>query len=502
MAGNPLLALAVETPDIGGSFIAGQQQAQTQKAARLSSMIQQYQLSKAQQADEQQNQLSQLYQAEGAGIASGDENSLAKLAGIDPGAAIETRGKLATQAASAASASKSKFDLAKEQLQEIGAHVQAVSSAPPEFQPMLYARARNQLKAMGVDVSNMPEQFDPAYVKQQGEATLTALQQLELHQKQLDAQNAEKDKVATLGETIRHNKAGEGQAGATLAETKTHNRATEAAANPFGQIGTPGAAPGQPQVTGDEFLSTLPPALAGQVKMLAEGKLAIPTGNALRAPYWQQLLQAAHQYDPSIDQASAPARFKTRSAFSSGPEAKVINNLNTAIGHAGNLLDQIGGTYSGPSPMLNAVGNFISTQTGSPGVPLFKDTAGKLAQELTAVYRGSGGAEKDVVRGLESLNENASDAQKHAILKNAVDLLDSKMDSLGDQYNRGMGTTKDPLTLLNPHAAATLQKLRGGGKPAETTGAAKQGPPIGTIERGHKFLGGDPSKPESWQAVQ
>lgn len=191
MAGNPLLALSVETPDVGGSYAAGQQQATQQKASRLSAMIDQFKLKQAQDAETKQNSLEQLYQQNGPGIASGDENALGQLAKIDPNAAIETKGKLATQAASKATADKSKFDLAKEQLQEIGAHVQSVSSAPPEFQPMLYSRARSQLKAMGVDVSNMPEQYDPAYVKQQGEATLTALQQLDKHQK--DAELAQKN---------------------------------------------------------------------------------------------------------------------------------------------------------------------------------------------------------------------------------------------------------------------------------------------------------------------
>lgn len=324
-----------------------------------------------------------------------------------------------------------------------------------------------------------------AAVKQQAQMGLDYKSQLAEQDKTATRANASKQAAtaaAAQTESARANKAREAQAAATLAESKRHNQEAEAAANPFGSVVAPAGAVapnGQvapPRPTGDAFLQTLPPQLQGQVKMLAEGKLAIPSGQALRTPYWQQLLQAANQYDPSLDQASAPARFKTRAAFSAGgTEAKTINNLNTAIGHAGTLLDQIGGVAGHSIPIIgtavNAGENYISQHSGHPGVMLFKDTAGKLAQELTAVYRNSGGAEKDVVRGLESLDVNASDDQKKAVLGNAVDLLQSKMDALGDQYNRGMGTTKDPLELLNSHAQATFRKLRSGGQP-EQAGAS------------------------------
>jgi hypothetical protein len=121
---------------------------------------------------------------------------------------------------------------------------------------------------------------------------------------------------------------------------------------------------------------------------------------------------------------------------------------------------------------LNAAQNAISQSSGNPGVPLFKDTAGKLSQELTAVYRGGGGAEKDVVRGLESLDPNASTETKKAILKNAVDLLDSKLGALGDQYNQGMGLSEDPFRLLNSHAQQVYQRLLGPSGAPSAAGSA------------------------------
>jgi hypothetical protein len=52
---------------------------------------------------------------------------------------------------------------------------------------------------------------------------------------------------------------------------------------------------------------------------------------------------------------------------------------------------------------------------------------------------------------------------------------------------------------------STAQQSQGGGQPAQSAASAQRAPAmpaVGTIMQGHRFLGGDPSKPASWQAVQ
>jgi hypothetical protein len=238
-------------------------------------------------------------------------------------------------------------------------------------------------------------------------------------------------------------------------------------------------------LTGEEFLKTLTPATASEVKALAEGRTEFPKGMSLSR--LQPLIQLVSQYDPTFDAVNYAARSKTRNAFSAGPEAKTINNLETAIGHAGMLLDQIPGT-SGHSGFpfattVNAAQNYYSASTGYPGVPVFKDTAGKLAAELTAVYRGGNGAERDIVRALESLSPSESTETKNAILRNAVDLLDSKLEALGSQYSQGMGLTADPLKLLNPKAAETYKRLHGMAAGDVPSGGAQMVPAPGINPR-------------------
>jgi hypothetical protein len=225
---------------------------------------------------------------------------------------------------------------------------------------------------------------------------------------------------------------------------------------PGGMVG--GAANG---LTGQDFLSTLGPTQQAQVKALAEGRMAFPAGFALKSPYWQQMISAVSQYDPNFDAVNYNARAKTRNDFTSGKSAQNIKSLNTAIGHLGTLDSQIGGTASHALTPLNYLQNQAAQLTGSAGPTQFKQTASALASELTAVFRGQGGAEADVKRYLEELDPNASLEQKKAAVKNITELLASRTAAIGDQYNQGMGTTADPLTLLNSHAQQVLSTLRG-----------------------------------------
>jgi hypothetical protein len=229
-------------------------------------------------------------------------------------------------------------------------------------------------------------------------------------------------------------------------------------------VGVSGGAPAS-KLTGEDFLKTLAPGAALQVKALAEGRMQFPGGFAQRSPYWQGLLQAVSQYDPSFDAVNYNARSKTRNAFTSGTPAQNITAINTAIGHLGKLYGEIGGTYgmSGfpGATTLNAGLNAVAESAGSTGITNFKQDATALASELTRVWRMSGGAEADIDRYLQQLSPNATTEQKQSAVKNIVGLLQSRLDQLTNQYSQGMGTTAYPLQFLNPQSQELIAKITG-----------------------------------------
>lgn len=261
-------------------------------------------------------------------------------------------------------------------------------------------------------------------------------------------------------------------------EAELRRIAIEKARRDLGNTPDPAAVAPSGGVSGDAYLKSLPPADAQLVKGIASGKIQLPA-NAMRSPYWQKMLGYVVNYDPQFDGINYNSRAATRKDFTSGKAAANIRALNTAIGHVGVLFGQIDGTYgTGGYPFattVNAIGNRLSRSAGSSGVTNYEQTAGAVASELTQVFRGSGGAEADVKRYLEELNSSGSADQKRAAAKNIMGLLKSRLDALGDQYTQGMGTTAEPLRLLDPEAQKMFNAISGVSGPGAPGGGAAGG---------------------------
>lgn len=250
-----------------------------------------------------------------------------------------------------------------------------------------------------------------------------------------------------------------------------------AMANMFGGAGGTAGSPGASGLTGDDFLKTLSPAMANQVKALAEGRQAPPNGMAMRSPMGQALLAAVAQYDPTFDATNYAARSKTRNAFTSGKEGQMLNSFNTAIGHAGELYDAANKLNNTSFPAVNSALNWAVTQTGDPRVTAYNQTRDALVGELTKAFRGSSGNKADIEEATKNLSAAGSPDQLKAAIGQAMKLLASKANSLTDQYQQAFGPNSSP-NFLDPHAQAALQHLQQGGVDVgfDLPGAT-QGPP-------------------------
>lgn len=225
-------------------------------------------------------------------------------------------------------------------------------------------------------------------------------------------------------------------------------------------IGAPGGVPANPDAHGDEFLKSLPPAMQGQVKGLAEGRIPFPTGFSMSK--LQPLIQAVSQYDPSFDAVNYQARNKVRSDFTSGQSAKAITALNTALGHAAGLADNFDKLGNTSFPAVNSVLNWGKTELGNAQPTIAGQNVDALASEGRKVFAASGGGNlTELENWQKNFPINGSPAQQKGALGEFVNLLDSRMSALGDQYNKGMGTTQDPLNLLSPTGRAAYTKLTG-----------------------------------------
>jgi len=247
-------------------------------------------------------------------------------------------------------------------------------------------------------------------------------------------------------------------------------------------------------LTGDAYLSGMDPARATQIKAISEGRLPIPTGRAAAAPYWQQMMSDAARYDPTFDAANAQSRVATRRDFTSGKSAQNITALNTVVGHLDHLdraIDGLG-NYAGdePGPVLgiplgpladvnNKAAHFLAnaSHTGER----YKDfDAAKtaVANELTRVFRGTGGAEADIQGWLKQLDSTSSPGELKTVVRSMATLMKSRLEALGEQYKQGMGRSIDPITLLTPDKQAAYQRMLGA---ASSPQPAAKRPPLDQI---------------------
>jgi hypothetical protein len=259
------------------------------------------------------------------------------------------------------------------------------------------------------------------------------------------------------------------------------------------QGGNAGTIPGDPTKTGEEYLKTLPPQIASQVKALSDGRLPLPSSFALTKPYWQNMLQATAQYDPTFDAANAKTRAATRKEFTSGKAAANITSFNTVLGHLDTLNHAAEDLHNRSMPIWNSLGNATLSATGDSRVVKFNTAKQAVVSELERAFRGSAGSLAGIRDWEKSLNSSQSPEQLRAAITQMVDLLGSRINALGEQYTAGMGRSIDGINLLDSHARAAFKRLSGeaGGassdQPVKVSGDAD----YAKLASGTRFIGPD-----------
>jgi hypothetical protein len=78
--------------------------------------------------------------------------------------------------------------------------------------------------------------------------------------------------------------------------------------------------------------------------------------------------------------------------------------------------------------------------TGDPRIVAFNTAKQAVADEMTRVFRGTGGSNADIEGWEKNLNAANSPEQLNAAIKQGVNLLASRANAIGEQYKKGMGT--------------------------------------------------------------
>lgn len=231
-------------------------------------------------------------------------------------------------------------------------------------------------------------------------------------------------------------------------------------------------------LTGEDYLKTLPPNMASLVKKYAAGQLPV-SPQMTRSTAGMQLLGAITQYDPTFDATNYQKRQQTASAFAKGPQGNAVRGANQALYHMGNLYQRTEdlGNLGGVATPLNKIINPVEEFFGDPRQGKFRQSAQAVASELRRVFAGAGGGSlAELNKWEQSLPENASEEQQKAYIQNGLDLLRGGLDALNAQYQQGMGLNRNVTDLLSPQARKVYEKLQAGENPnPPKTKGQKQG---------------------------
>lgn len=238
-----------------------------------------------------------------------------------------------------------------------------------------------------------------------------------------------------------------------------------------------GAPPMNAGTSGDAFLATLPKSSADQVKGLAEGRMAFPTGKAAASPYWQRMINSVAQYDPSFDAVNYGARSKARADLVAGKTGSNIKSINTAIAHIGQLDEQMSAMGNSRFGFYNKAANYLGNKLGNEDLQgkqaSVEATAEGVAGEMAKVFRDTGMSAHEIDAWRTKFTSDTTPAAQRGTMQSAMHMLQGRMDAIQDQYNTGMGTTAKPLDILTPDSKAVFGRLIGKKKTAAAPIAAE-----------------------------
>lgn len=218
-------------------------------------------------------------------------------------------------------------------------------------------------------------------------------------------------------------------------------------------------------LSGDEFLSTVPPAEQPVIKAMVNGRINPPQGTVLKDPAWTQRLQWAMQYDPSFDETAWPTRVAMRKDVEgSGKQMQNLNALNTSIQHAALLNHYLDGVWGARIPVIgklvNTVGNTAEDWSGDAGITDYRNVVNNFGHELRRTYTQTGaGSETDLKNYLDNMGENLSTDQKRGAIKTQMEMLSGKANSIAQQYAQTMGPLSEPPQVLFPATVTALKSM-------------------------------------------
>lgn len=228
--------------------------------------------------------------------------------------------------------------------------------------------------------------------------------------------------------------------------------------------------PGDETKTGPEYLTTLPVGLQGTIKSIGEGRAAPPPAGS-RSPAAQTILGALNRAYPDYDATKYPSYLDARKKFTSGPEGKGVNAINTVETHLARMYDHA--TAPGTS---GGITGKVTGFFGDKDVRALDIDRTAVSTELSKAYAAgqiSEGEVKDWEAKLDFTKPGMTTGKLITNLKEIDGLLEGKQKAYETQWAAASPSASivSPVPIISSDASAARAKIRGEAAPAAKSNA-------------------------------
>jgi hypothetical protein len=218
--------------------------------------------------------------------------------------------------------------------------------------------------------------------------------------------------------------------------------------------------PGDETKSGAEYLASLPVGLQGPVKEIGEGRAAPPPSGS-RSPAAQTLNAALNRAYPDYDATKYPAYLDARKKFTSGPESKGINSLNTVETHLGRMLDHLNAPNTSGGITGRVTGFF-----GDKDVQALDIDRTAVSTELSKAYAAgqiSEGEVRDWEAKLDIRQPGMTTGKMATNIKEIDGLLEGKQKAYQTQWATAAPSASivSPVPIISSDASAARANIRG-----------------------------------------